>query len=690
VQWTKTIGGSDLDVATSIIQSSDGGYVVAGYTRSFGAGSYDIYVVKLDSSGNVIWTKTIGGSDWDVARSIIQSSDGGYVVAGYTGSFGAGGDIYVVKLDSGGNVQWTKTIGGSNYDEAGSIIQSSDGGYAVAGYTYSFGAGGRDIYLVKMDANGNVCFSQNITNYSVSSNVGSFSSPSTIAISQSPTVNTVSPTVSYGGSVSDVCALAPAPTFAKTIGGSDEDFAWSIIQSSDGGYVVAGGTSSFGAGYSDMYVVKLDSGGNVQWTKTIGGSDYDYASSIIQSSDGGYVVAGGTSSFGAGGYDIYVVKLDSSGNVQWTKTIGGGSGDYAYSIIQSSDGGYVVAGGTSSFGAGGYDIYVVKLDSGGNVQWTKTIGGSSDDRAYSIIQSSDGGYVVAGWTWSFGAGNYDMYVVKLDSGGNVQWTKTIGGSSDDEAYSIIQSSDGGYVVAGWTWSFGAGNYDIYVVKLDSSGNVQWTKTIGGSSDDRAYSIIQSSDGGYVVAGWTLSFGAGNYDMYVVKLDSGGNVQWTKTIGGSSDDRAYSIIQSSDGGYVVAGRTRSFGAGSYDFYVVKMDANGNVCFSQNITNYSVSSNVGSFSSPSTVAISQSPTVSTISPTVSSGGSVSDVCASAPAPHLCSGSQDCGFGSAVATNKEDVKSYGCSVGGIFSRFLIPASMLIVYGWLRKKRKKKKGGI
>jgi hypothetical protein len=335
-------------------------------------------------------------------------------------------------------------------------------------------------------------------------------------------------------------------------------------------------------------------------------------------------------------------------------------------------------------------MYVVKLDSGGNVQWTKTIGGSSDDEAYSIIQSSDGGYVVAGWTWSFGAGNYDIYVVKLDSSGNVQWTKTIGGSSDDRAYSIIQSSDGGYVVAGWTLSFGAGNYDMYVVKLDSGGNVQWTKTIGGSSDDRAYSIIQSSDGGYVVAGWTLSFGAGNYDIYVVKLDSGGNVQWTKTIGGSSDDRAYSIIQSSDGGYVVAGRTRSFGAGSYDFYVVKMDANGNVCFSQNITNYSVSSNVGSFSSPSTVAISQSPTVSTISPTVSSGGSVSDVCASAPAPHLCSGSQDCGFGSAVATNKEDVKSYGCSVGGIFSRFLIPASMLIVYGWLRKKRKKKKGGI
>jgi len=485
----------------------------------------------------------------------------------------------------------------------------------------------------------------------------------------------------------NVCA--PASTFAKTIGGGGDDFAYSITQSSDGGYVVAGWTESFGAGSEDIYVVKLDSSGNVVWTKTIGGSLTDGAGSIIQSSDGGYVVAGGTLSFGAGYADFYVVKLDSSGNVLWTKTIGGSNDDEAISIIQSSDGGYVVAGNTRSFGAGGGDMYIVKLDSAGNVLWTKTIGGSGDDVAFSIIQSSDGGYVVAGWTDSFGAGYADFYVVKLDSSGNVQWTKTIGGSNDDEARSIIQSSDGGYVVAGYTESFGVGARGFYVVKLDSSGNVVWTKTIGGSSGDEAWSIIQSSDGGYVVAGGTLSFGAGYADFYVVKLDSSGNVLWTKTIGGSNIDWANSIIQSSDGGYVVAGGTTSFGAGYADFYVVKLDANGNVCFSQNITNYSVSSTVPSFSSPSTVAISQSPTVNSVSPTVSYGGSVSDVCASAPAPHLCSASQDCSFSSAIATSKEDVKSYGCSVGSVLSRFLIPASMLIIYCRLRKKRKKKKGG-
>jgi hypothetical protein len=280
-----------------------------------------------------------------------------------------------------------------------------------------------------------------------------------------------------------------------------------------------------------------------------------------------------------------------------------------------------------------------------------------------------------------------MYLVKLDSSGNVVWTKTIGGSSRDEAYSIVQSSDGGYVVAGYTRSFGAGEDDFYVVKLDSSGNVVWTKTIGGSSYDYAYSITQTSDGGYIVAGRTESFGAGYWSIYLVKLDSGGNVQWTKTIGGSDRDGASSIIQSSDGGYVVAGHTWSFGAGGVDFYLVKMDANWNVCFSQNVTNYSVSSTGGSFSSPSPVVISQYPMVSTISPTISSGGSVKDVCALAKAPHLCSASQDCSFSSVIASGeKEDVKSYGCSAGSVLSRFLIPASMLIIYIQSGRKKKKK----
>jgi uncharacterized delta-60 repeat protein len=744
VEWAKKIGGSDDDEARSIIQSSDGGYVVAGWTRSFGAGPVDIYVVKLDSGGNVQWTKTIGILGHDFAYSIIQSSDGGYVVVGDTESFegfyvvkldsagniewtkrigccgawsiirssdegyvvagdgspGAGGlDFYVVKLDSSGNVEWTKTIGGSSSDVAYSIIQSSDGGYVVAGMTSSFGAGGADFYVVKLAPDGTLGCHDSFQNPSINSG-GNEAFQTPLSSYVSPSSSFVSP-VSYSLATTDIalCML----TFAERIGGSNDDFANSIIQSSDGGYVVAGYTNSFGGSY-DFYVVKLYSSGSVAWTKTIGGSGDDQANSVVQSSDGGYIVAGYTTSFGASGADMYVVKLGSGGNVQWTKTIGGSDDDFANSVIQSSDGGYVIAGYTQSFGAGGYDMYVVKLDSNGNVVWTKTIGGSNSDVANSIVQSSDGGYVVAGETLSFGASGRDIYVVKLDSSGNIVWTKTIGGSWDDFANSVIQSSDGGYVIAGYTQSFGASWYDIYVVKLDSSGNVIWSKTIGGGNADVAYSIIQSSDGGYIVIGRTQSFGAGGYDVYVVKIDSSGNVLWTKTIGGGSADEARSIIQSSDGGFAIAGYTQSFGAGLYDIYVVKTGPLGDTCWSQGITNYVVSSVSSSFSSPSTDAFPQSPTVTVVSPASGSGGSVSSVCFSAGAPPvpMCLISGGCDYyqggsdmdkvmetmkGVERERERSEVKSYGCSAGGVLSRFLIPASVLIIiYGWFRFRKKRK----
>jgi hypothetical protein len=371
--------------------------------------------------------------------------------------------------------------------------------------------------------------------------------------------------------------LTPAHTQVITIGGSGLEGAFSIIQTTDGGYAVAGYTASFGAGGDDVYVVKLDGSGNLQWTRTIGSVYIDGGYSIIQTTDGGYAVAGETNSFGAGNADVYVEKLDGSGNIQWTRTIGGSGDDYGYSIIQTTDGGYAVAGSTTSFGAGNEDVYVVKLNGSGNIQWTRTIGGSGEEEGFSIIQTTDGGYAVAGYTSSFGAGFWDVYVVKLDGSGNLQWTRTIGSVYIDGGNSIIQTTDGGYAVAGSTTSFGAGNADVYVVKLDGSGNLQWTRTIGGSNWDGGNSIIQTTDGGYAVAGYTESFGAGNEDVYVVKLDSSGNIQWTRTIGGGNYDYGYSIIQTSDGGYAVAGYTKSFGVGAGDenIYVVKLDGSGGV-------------------------------------------------------------------------------------------------------------------
>ncbi len=366
----------------------------------------------------------------------------------------------------------------------------------------------------------------------------------------------------------------PSVTWQKTYGGSDYDYAYSIQKTTDGGYIVAGETYSSGAGLSDVYVLKLDATGNATWTKTFGGSNYDGARSIQQVPDGGYIVAGYTASFGAGASDAYVLKLDASGNVTWTKTFGGSSSDGASSIQQVPDGGYIVAGETYSSGAGHDDAYVLKLDATGNVTWQKIFGGSDNDYARSIQQTADGGYIVAGYTNSFGAGSWDAYVLKLDATGNATWTKTFGGSNNDWAYSIQQVSDGGYIVAGITDSSGAGSYDAYVLKLNASGDATWTKTFGGSSSDGASSIQQTADGGYIVAGYTNSSGAGSHDVYVLKLDATGNVTWQKTFGGSSSDSASSIQQTADGGYIVAGYTASFGAGASDAYVLKLDADGN--------------------------------------------------------------------------------------------------------------------
>jgi len=360
----------------------------------------------------------------------------------------------------------------------------------------------------------------------------------------------------------------------KAFGGNKYDGAYAIQQTTDGGYIAAGFTTSFGAGDDDVYVLKLDPDGNFEWQKSFGGDFDDLAYSIQKTADGGYIVAGWTYSSGAGGRDAYVLKLNSNGESEWENTFGGSDEDVAHSIQQTSDGGYIVAGWTQSSGAGGLDVYILKLKSNGDLEWQQTFGESSDDWAYAIQKTTDDGYIVAGVTESFGARGDDAYVLKLKSNGDLEWQQTFGGSHTDYAYSVEQTADGGYIVVGYTNSFGAGGYDTYVLKLDSNGKSEWENTFGGSNYDEANSIQQTTDGGYIVAGYTDSFGAGYYDAYVLRLNSSGELEWQKTFGGNGNDYAYSIQQTTDGRYVVAGYTYSFGNTSYcDAYILKLDSNG---------------------------------------------------------------------------------------------------------------------
>ena len=316
------------------------------------------------------------------------------------------------------------------------------------------------------------------------------------------------------------------------------------------------------------------------WEKTFGGSNDDQAYSVQQTSDGGYIIAGDTSSFGAVSSDVYVVKTDSAGNSVWEKTFGGSRDDHGRSVQQTADGGYIIAGYSMllvyderwQYYYYQGDVYLIKTDPDGNSIWQKTFVGSCDDRAYSVQQTTDGGYIIVGTTRDIGAPVQtwpDVYLIKTDSGGNMVWQKTFWGVVDDFGYSVQQTADGGYIIAGGTPSFGAGGYDVYLIKTDSGGNLVWQKTFGGSKYDQAYSVQQTTDGGYIIAGGTSSFGAAGRNVYLVKTDSGGNMVWQKTFGGSNDDFGNSVQQTTDGGYIIAGGTSSFGAGSNDVYLMKL-------------------------------------------------------------------------------------------------------------------------
>jgi hypothetical protein len=396
-------------------------------------------------------------------------------------------------------------------------------------------------------------------------------------------------------------------TWAKIFGSSGTAYALSVKQTSDGGYII-GGTNSPG-------VMKLDSKGIIDWHVNNGGSSPDYAYSVQETSDGGYIAAGFTGSFGAGNFDMWLRKLNAAGSQEWQKTYGGAGNDHAYSIQETTDGGYIAAGYTNSFGAGNDDAWIIKLKSDGTVEWQKTYGSTGYDHVSSIQQTSNGGYIVAGSTNIFGI--YHSWIMKLDADGTIDWQNTYAHTGADFANSIQQTFDGGYIVAG---KFVSGGYNkAWVMKIMADGTVEWQKTYASLFGNDAYSIQQTSDGGYIVAGYTDSFGAGSNDIWVMKLMADGTVDWQKTYGGAGDDWILSdnsIQQTSDGGYIIAGFSNSFGTVNYDALIIKIDSSGNIsgCAGLNSTGTNVN---GLLFSPTITSTAVQGVPSTISPVSSTG-------------------------------------------------------------------------
>lgn len=370
---------------------------------------------------------------------------------------------------------WEKTFGGEGFDKGQSVQQTTDGCYIITGQIDSFENGGENVTLIKVNNNGDTLWT-------------------------------------------------------KTYGGEYSETGMSVRQTTDGGYIIAGKTFTFGnaLGYSDVYLIKTDLNGDTLWTKTFGGMLDEIGLSVQQTNEGGYIISGSTDSFGNGSSDMYLIKTNSYGETLWTKTYGGEYYEAGMSVQQTTDGGYILTGMTSSFGVDSYNVYLIKTSSNGDTLWTKTIGGEHLYTGNSIQQTTDGGYIISGSGRAVVDDDLDVLLIKTDINGETIWTNTFGGQFWDYGYSAQQTIDGGYIITGSTPSNG-NSYDVYLIKTDNIGDTLWTKTFGGVYDDRGVSVQQTTDGGFIVTGSKLMPEKGATDIYLIKTDEYGIIVSTTEI-----------------------------------------------------------------------------------------------------------------------------------------------------------------
>lgn len=362
----------------------------------------------------------------------------------------------------------------------------------------------------------------------------------------------------------------PQITFEKTYGGIDYEEANAVIQTDDGGFIIVGETKSFGAGGTDIYVVRIKPDGDTMWTKTFGGVNYDEAYDIVKADDTHYLIGAYTTSFGVGEGDIYLIKIDLNGDTLWTKTIGTEANDHIKKIKKTSDGGFIMCGDFEEWGQ--YKYYLVKTDSDGDTVWTKAY---DYGIANSIVQTYDGGYALIIYPYASTYWRYDFHLVKTDEYGNITWSKFYGGPDPNYeiGFALEQTTDDGYLIAGRADGYGAGGSDFLIIKTNSNGDSLWSKTFGGINDERAFTLTKTSDGGYLIGGYTSTFGGGFFDVYLVKTNEYGDSLWTRTYGGTWQEMALDLKETDDGGFAIAGYTQTYGAGLFDCYLVKTDQNG---------------------------------------------------------------------------------------------------------------------
>ncbi|MGC9515131.1 hypothetical protein [Methanocrinis sp.] len=366
-------------------------------------------------------------------------------------------------------------------------------------------------------------------------------------------------------------ALGQAPDLAwdEVFGGSGGERGLALLETRDASLIVAGYTSSKGAGGRDLLLIKTDPEGGMEWERTIGGPADDEGWAALETKDGGYLVTGVTGSEGSGGKDIWLVKTYSDGYERWKETFGGPGDDWGVAVLEAADGGYAVAGVTASHGSGGSDGWILKTDPDGKKDWDVTIGGSKNDCLSSILEI-DGGYIVLGTTESYGAGGKDVWIAKTDAEGERVWEKTFGKGGDERGNFVLETKDGGYLIVGVAESEGSGGRDLWMAKTDAEGEKVWENALGGPGDDGGWSALEAEGGGFIVLGYTGSQGKGDQDIWLLKLGPEGERVWEKTFGGAGFDLGRSIVSTKDGGWAMAGWTQSQGAGGEDLWLLKTE------------------------------------------------------------------------------------------------------------------------
>ena len=367
----------------------------------------------------------------------------------------------------------------------------------------------------------------------------------------------------------------------RTYGGPNCEYGKKIRPTADGGYIIVDTTESEGSGYSDVWLIKTNENGDLQWSKTFGGTQYDYGKDVRQTADGGYVITGYTYSFGNGGHDVWLIRTDGNGNLLWDETYGGGGNEYGEGVSETKDGGFIIAGCDYHDGDDPWsELYVIKTDDQGNQEWSNTLGDWGDfSWGFSVVEANDGDYVAVGFTESYGNGRKDIWLLKFHAHGGLRWHRTFGGDGFERGYSLEQTADKGYIIAGYTSSYGNGGNDVWLVKTDKDGQESWNRKFGGEKDDEGYSVSVCDDGGYIISGSTWSFGAGNRDVWIIRTDNTGTKLWDNTYGGHSTDYSESVSTAADGGYMILGTSYSYGAGEYDIWLIRTDPAGTCQFTQ---------------------------------------------------------------------------------------------------------------